>query len=81
MYHAQDCCESVGIESGAEDLPKLVGKTITKVVEIIEQIPGGESATRTTFEFLLLNAMPVKLVWVGCSNGYYSESVNFGQVK
>jgi hypothetical protein len=86
LYHSQACCESVSIQSGAEDLPKLIGKTITKVVETIDNNPdgvdtSGGSATRTTFDFILLNAMPIKLVWLGESNGYYSESVSVDQIE
>ena len=82
LYHLQDCCEYVSVESGAEDLPKLVGKTIVKVLEIIEHPENtSDSATRTTFEFVLKDAKPIKLVWLGTSNGYYSESVSFCQTK
>jgi hypothetical protein len=75
-YHSQDCCESVSIDRVAGDMQELIGKIITSASEE-ESHEGdreyGESCTWTeqTFEADGVKAM---LVWLGQSNGYYSET-------
>jgi hypothetical protein len=84
MWHEQDCCESVRIESIKGDLNNLVGTPIVDVIEDISNdfpadIPTPEyreSDTFTTFTFMTAKGIVV-IRWWGSSNGYYSESVNF----
>lgn len=73
FYHEQDCCESVNIDY-IEDLSVLKGVTLTAVNR--EEYTNSES-TITNFWFLS-EKEKIQVTWLGTSNGYYSESVNFG---
>lgn len=86
LYHEQDCCESVNIESVVGKLDDLVGEPLLLVEEIsgetsadfdVEQY---ESYTWTFYKFATRKGY-VDVRWLGESNGYYSESVDFVRVK
>lgn len=87
LYHDQDCCESVSIESIRGNIDDLVGSPIQDVKEeITSEFPADikkpeyiESDTFTTFTFTTLKGVVV-IRWWGSSNGYYSESVSFQEV-
>ena len=82
MYHEQDCCESVQIESIVGDLQDLVGSEILVAEEVNGETPADfdreyyESYTWTFYKFATRKGY-VDIRWLGESNGYYSESVNF----
>ncbi|OCX63715.1 hypothetical protein BFM98_12875 [Lysinibacillus sp. AR18-8] len=83
MYHEQDCCESVWLEETIGDLEDLIGNPLLMADEVIESPPESdnyESATWTFYKFATIKGY-VTLCWVGESNGYYSESVNFRKVN
>lgn len=76
FYHSQDCCESVYItECG--NLTVLENATITDFdsYEVAGE-DGYNSTTTTTLSFRSSKGL-VKVIWLGMSNGYYSESVDF----
>ena len=90
MYHEQDCCESVYIESIVGDLEDLVGEEILlaeethNLFDILRNI-GKEkdyedSHTWTFYKFATRKGY-VDIRWYGSSNGYYSESVQFIKEK
>lgn len=80
MYHSQDCCESVYIESIVGDLDDLLNSEILEA-EVVSQTNEdeedyGDSYTWTFYK-LGTRKGSVTIRWYGTSNGYYSESVDF----
>lgn len=83
LYHSQECCESVYIEDIGGDLINLVGYPITMAEEstnsnecrMIEE----DSFTYTFYKLATVKGY-VTIRWVGGSNGYYSESVDWDEV-
>ena len=80
FYHDQNCCESVGIEEVHGDLNDLVGAPLLVAEERTET---GETAdawadsqTWTFYEFRTIKGS-VTVRWLGTSNGYYSERVDY----
>ena len=82
MLHYQDCCESVYIESIVGDLEDLVGNPITFVAESTNwsECNEDESKTWTFYKFATIKGY-VDIRWVGESNGYYSERVDFVKIE
>lgn len=83
MYHEQDCCESVTIEDICGELDRLVGKPITKAEELVNSNGDRDYDESSTWTFYNLATVRgyVTIRWYGESNGYYSESVNFMQIR
>lgn len=92
LYHDQDCCESVYIESINGNLDDLVGSPILLADEAVsvnehpddyKASPDGyvdDSFTWTFYKFGTVKGY-VDVRWFGSSNGYYSESVDFEKVE
>ena len=85
LYHSQDCCESVYIESIDGDLSDLVGTPILMAEEVSnEEDPGplGEYEDSYTWTFYKLATVKgyVTIRFYGSSNGYYSERVDFVKI-
>jgi hypothetical protein len=86
MYHEQDCCESVYVESIVGDLEDLVGEEILVAEESSGDTPADSKAKpyesyTWTFYKLASRKGYVDIRWLGESNGYYSESVSFVKQK
>jgi len=89
MNHHQDCCESVYVYEIFGQLSDLIGKPLTIATENTgTESPAGcpdqqdscyESHTWTEYTFATEDHT-VRIVWLGTSNGYYSESVQIEEV-
>ena len=89
LYHDQDCCESVTVEDICGELDDLVDEPILLAEEVIHEqdtnppnVPhaGFDSFTWTFYRIATKKGF-VTIRWYGESNGYYSEHVDFQQVK
>lgn len=89
MFHRQECCEDVEIESIVGDLQDLVGEQILLAEEVSGETiqPDGwtpsqfvESFTWTFYKLATRKGY-VDIRWLGTSNGHYGESVNFVEMK
>jgi hypothetical protein len=80
MFHVQDCCESVRVEEIIGDLEDVTGVEILLAEEVREADgPEPEYADHYTWTFYKLASLKgyATIRWLGESNGYYSESVDF----
>lgn len=85
MKHDQDCCESVALYDVCGDPQDLVGSPIVLAEESTSgndppDVPQSEfRGESTTWTFYRIGTVKgtVVLRWLGESNGYYSERVDF----
>lgn len=84
MYHRQGCYETVSIEDIDGDDSDLIGGVVLSAEEITGETPsdydwGGYVPESYTWTFYKINTSKggVFIRWLGSSNGYYSESIDF----
>ena len=87
MYHDQDCCESVSVESVVGDVQDLIGVPLLVAEESSSnenpegaEVPNYQDSFTWTFYKLATRKGYVDIRWYGESNGYYSESVSLHKV-
>lgn len=83
LYHWQDCCETVKVEDVCGDLTDLIGAPIVEAEEVSsDDAPAREYVESYTWTFYKLRTIKggVTIRWLGESNGFYSESVQFCEV-
>lgn len=82
LFHSQNCCESVTIESIVGDVKDLIGAEIL----IADEATSGnanevyDADEMWTFYKLATVKGYVDIRWYGSSNGYYSIEVSFARV-
>ena len=87
LYHEQDCCESVSIESITGTLDDLIGEPLLIAAEcsLPNDDPAGytppENSYRDSWTWTIYTLATFKhsvtIRWLGESNGWYSESAYF----
>lgn len=79
MYHDQNCCESVYVESVVGSPEKMVGQEIVRAVEATNReaprLSKYDDSFTWTYYTLFGEDSSLTIRWYGTSNGYYSESV------
>ena len=85
MYHEQDCCESVYVESIVGDLNDLVGEEVLMAEESsstdVPPLSEYDDSHTWTFYKLASRKGYIDIRWYGSSNGYYSEGVSVVKEK
>lgn len=79
MYHNQNCCENVYIESITGDLSDLENSPITFADKSSNLTQTEYGDQEWTFYKIATIKGWVDLRWNGSSNGYYSTSVSFSE--
>ena len=83
FFHEQDCCESVYLNDFDGDADDLVGATIISAEEVSNPDEGErpeegmEESWTWTFYKIETSKGGIWMRWLGESNGYYSEHVDF----
>ena len=82
LYHETHCCEDVTIEDINGDLNDLIGSEILQAEESSNRDPwNGQPKNPDSFTWTFYRIATMKggvvIRWLGESNGYYSESVDF----
>ena len=88
MYHDQNCCERVFIESADsydnnDDIYTNCDWCIVEEVSNVDKEPmeDNEESYTWTFYNVKTNKGYDTIRWYGSSNGYYSESVDFADIS
>lgn len=82
QWHRQDCCESVLVEDIVGDLDDLIGEPVLLAEETSRDATPEEVSESGSWTFYRLATIKgsVTIRWLGSSNGYYSEGVDFDEV-
>lgn len=86
VYHQQDCCEHVSLGSIRGDISKITGFRVVDsfayedtvyIPSDIDYKPGHGDSFTVTVHTIITTEGVIQFVWLGVSNGYYSESIYF----
>ena len=79
LFHEQYCCESVTIKEIHGDLDDLIGTPVLLADVITETDNNWDIDSTCTWTFYKISTIKgsVTITWLGMSNGYYSERVNW----
>lgn len=79
MYHEQDCCEDVYIDDVVGDFNDIVGYKVLRAYETSNHMYSEVWDESHTWTFYSLSTIKgsVTIKWIGSSNGFYSEAVDF----
>jgi hypothetical protein len=87
LEHDQGCCETVFVEEVVGDITDLLGEEILEAECVVSTNETPDAVPRPkdyedysfTWTFYKLGTKKgfVNIRWYGCSNGYYSEKVDF----
>jgi len=85
LAHIPDCCETVQVEDVCGDTEDLIGAPILQAEESTGETPQGvkeptDSYTWTFYKLATIKGS-VTIRWLGESNGWYSETVDFAEVR
>lgn len=86
MYHSQDCCETVVIDSIDGKPERAIGEQIIDATEHTNRDkPKDEDYNPESFTWtyytIRTQSETIVIRWYGTSNGYYSEAVDFEEVS
>lgn len=88
LFHEQDCCENVRLNDFEGDEESLVGGLVVKAEESTNRDKSNrppdiydDLSFTWTFYRIDTTRGEIWLRWLGESNGYYSEAVNFGEIS
>lgn len=79
MYHQQECCEDVYVESVVGDIEDILGTEILGAEEAANRETDNGFFTWTFYKLRTRKGY-LDIRWCGSSNGYYSEKVQFEQL-
>ena len=80
FYHSQDCCESVDLNDFEGHPDELLGAEILSAEEVssdYDEKPEYADSYTWTFYKIETSKGGIWMRWLGESNGYYSEEVDF----
>ncbi|MGE0278305.1 MAG: hypothetical protein AB7R40_23160 [Nitrospiraceae bacterium] len=75
--HFQDCCESVSVEEVIGEIGDIINQEILEAYESTDVHENGWGTGTWTFYTIRTNRGTLVIRWLGESNGYYSEAVDF----
>jgi hypothetical protein len=87
LWHLQDCCEDVYIESMVGNIDDLIGTPLLQAEEInnVDLPKSDKEYSDDSFTWTFYKLATIKgfltIRWYGSSNGYYSESVDFTEIE